>query len=202
MNDQNQNTFLWCKSQFEIALQLFRLGCGELDQPSFGDRRFRAETEQNLICIQNRVANEELIQYYFLALNRKTEGEPDEPHEPSHKVGIVLLEYFQGEGQAIRYLEKVSVRALVRLTLKQRQLILADKIPDHPHIRGPDFKWTDDMWWYIYEMAQSLDFNTPPDSNHRKALPKRKRDVEEWLSDPPCSLRSAGKRVRLFNYYV
>src|SRR4051812_19047576 len=56
------------------------------------------------------------------------------------------------------------------------------------------------VWWYIYEMAQSLDFDAPTGVAHPKRILKRKRDLEEELSDPPCSLRSAGKRVRSFMY--
>lgn len=181
---------------------MFRLGCGELDFPQFGNERFEADISNNILFIQSRVANEELVQYYLLALDRKTNDQEDNPNKPSHKVGSVLLEYFQGEGQAIRYLEKVSVRALVRLTRNQRLLMLAEKVPDDPFIRGPNFKWTDDMWWYIYEMAQSLDFNTPAGSTRPKRILKRKRDLEDELSDPPCSLRSAGRRVRSFTYHL
>jgi hypothetical protein len=179
---------------------MFRLGCGELDYPQFGNERFEPEINNNVLMIQGRVANEELIQYYLLALNRKDNELEDNPSKPSHKVGAILLEYFQGEGQAIRYLDKVSVRAIVRLTHKQRELMLADKIPDDPFIRGPNFKWTDDMWWYIYEMAQTLDFKASAGPARPKRIIKRKRDLEEELSDPPCSLKSAGKRVRSFQY--
>lgn len=181
---------------------MFRLGCGELDSPQFGDERFEIEIMKNVLAIQRRIANEELVQLYLLALDRKSNDEESDPRKPAHKVGDVLFEYFQGEGQAIRYLEKVSVRALVRLTLHQRQLMITDKIPDDPFIRGPKFKWTDDMWWYIYEMCQSFDFYAPLGDACPKRGKKRQRDLEEELSDPPCSLRSAGKRVRSFTYQL
>jgi hypothetical protein len=80
--------------------------------------------------------------------------------------------------------------------------MLNDKIQDDPFIRGPDFKWKDDMWWYIYEMCQSFDFYAPLGNACPKRGKKRSRDLEEELSDPPCSLVSAGKRVRLFSYHV
>ena len=185
---QNQNTFLWCKSQFEAALKIFRLGCGELDTPQFGDERFEAQIMGKILDIHARTANEELTQLYLLAVNRKSEEEESDPKKPSHKVGDILYEYFQGEGQAILYLEKISVRALVRLTNQQRQLMLADKTQDHPFIRGPNFKWKDEMWWYIYEMCQSFDFYAPLGDACPKRGKKRQRDLEEELSDLPCSL--------------
>jgi hypothetical protein len=92
---------------------MFRLGCGELDSPQFGDERFEIEIMKNVLAIQRRIANEELVQLYLLTLDRKSNDEESDPRKPAHKVGDVLFEYFQGEGQAIRYLEKVSVRALV-----------------------------------------------------------------------------------------
>lgn len=198
----DQNTFQWCKSQFESALMMFRLGCGELESPQFGNKRFEAEIMNKVLSIQRRIANEELIQLYLLALNRKTEDEKSDPKKPSHKVRDILLEYFQGEGQAIHYLEKVSHRALVRLTLHQRQILLAAKVPDDPFIRGPNFKWTDDMWWYIYEMCQSFDSYAFPGIISPKRGTKRQRDLDEELSDPPCSLGSAGKRARSFMYHL
>ena len=111
----------------------------------------------------------------------------------------MLLEYFQGEGQAIRYLEKVSARALVRLTHEQRQLMLADKVQDDPFIRGPNFKWTDDMWWYIYELAQNLDFNTPPGPKHHRILLKRKHYSEDDPEEFPCEIL-VEKHVRFSNF--
>ena len=141
---------------------MFRLGCGDLEPPQFGDEQFEVLTMQRIMEIQARAANEELIQLYLLALNRKSNDEKSDPKKPSHKVGDILYEYFQGEGQAINYLMKVSVRALVRLTHQERLLMLSDKVQDDPFIRGPDFKWKDDMWWYIYEMCQSFDFYAPP----------------------------------------
>ena len=198
----NQSTFLWCKSQFEVALHMFRLGCGDLEPPQFGDERFELLTIGRIREIQARVANEELIQLYLLALNRKSNDEESDPKKPSHKVSDILFEYFQGEGQAINYLEKVSVRALVRLTNQQRQLMLNDKIQDDPFIRGPDFKWKDDMWWYIYEMCISFDFYAPLGSAVPKRGKKRVRDLENELSDPPCSLGSAGKRSRSITYHL
>jgi len=202
MNAQNQNTFLWCKSQFESMLQMFRLGCGDLEPPQFGDERFELLTMGRIWEIQARVANAEMIQLYLLALDRKSNSYESDLKKPSHKVGDILFEYFQGEGQAINYLEKVSVRALVRLTNQQRQLLLNDKIQDNPFIWGPDFKWRDDMWWYIYEMCQSFDFYAPLGSTIPKRGKKRVRDLENELSDPPCSLGSAGKRVRSFAYHL
>src|SRR6184192_3714671 len=83
MNAQNQDTFLWCKSQFESALMMFRLGCGELDFPQFGNERFEADISNNILFIQSRVANEELVQYYLLALDRKTNDQEDNPNKPS-----------------------------------------------------------------------------------------------------------------------
>ena len=97
---------------------------------------------------------------------------------------------------------KVSVRALVRLTHQERLLMLSDKVQDDPFIRGPDFKWKDDMWWYIYEMCQSFDFYAPLGSAIPECGKKRTRDLEEELSDPPCSLGSAGKRVWSFAYHL
>jgi hypothetical protein len=181
---------------------MFRLGCGDLEPPQFGDRRFELLTMGRILEIQSRAANEELIQLYLLALNRKSNDEESDPKKPAHKVGDILLEYFQGEGQAINYLEKVSVRAIVRLTHHQRQLMLSEKVPDDPFIRGPDFKWKDNMWWYIYEMCQSFDFYHPLGPVTPKRGKKRARDLEEELSDPPCSLGSAGKRVRSFLYHL
>jgi hypothetical protein len=197
----NQNTFLWCKSQFEAALKIFRLGCGELDYPQFGEERFEAAITRKILSIQARIANEELAHLYFAALNRKTNEEESDPKKPAHKVGDILFEYFQGEGQAILYLEKVSIRALVRLTNDQRQSILLAKVQDDPFIRGPDFKWKDEMWWYIYEMCQSFDFYAPLGDAGPKRGTKRIRDVEEELSDPPCSLGQEVKRVRRITYH-
>jgi hypothetical protein len=198
----NQNTFLWCKSQFEAALRMFRLGCGELDYPQFGDERFEAAIMGKILSIQFRIANEELVHLYLLALDRKTHDEKSDLKKPAHKVGDILLEYFQGEAQAILYLEKVSVRALVRLTNEQRQLILQDKVQDDPFIRGPDFKWKDEMWWYIYEMCQSFDFYAPLGDAGPMRGTKRARDLEEELSDPPCALGFGVKRVRRITYHL
>jgi len=181
---------------------MFRLGCGELDSPQFGNERFEIAIMGKILNIQSRISNEELTQLYLLALNRKSHEEESDLKKPTHKVGDILFEYFQGEGQAILYLSKVSVRALVRLTHHQRQLMLIDKIPDDPFIRGPDFKWKDDMWWYIYEMCQSFDFYAPLGDACPKRGKKRARDLEEELSDPPCSLGSAGKRVRSIIYHL
>ena len=181
---------------------MFRLGCGDLEPPLFGDERFELLTMGKILEIQSRAANEELVQLYLLALNRKSNGEDSDLKKPSHKVGDTLLEYFQGEGQAINYLQKVSVRAIVRLTHPQRLLMLQDKIQDTPFIRGPDFKWKDDMWWYIYEMCQSFDSYAPLGNATPKRSKKRTRDLEDELSDPPCSLGSAGKRVRSFLYHL
>src|SRR5207245_7866853 len=127
------------------------------ETPQLINKQVETKTSNKVLIIQRKITNEELIQLYLLALNQKTEEEKSDPKKPSHKVRNILLEYFQGEGQAIHYLEKVSHRALVRLTLHQRQILLAAKVPDDPFIRGPNFKWTDDMWWYIYEMCQSFD---------------------------------------------
>lgn len=200
----NQDTFLWCKSQFEAALQLFRLGHGELVSPQFGNPDFEAKIMDKIQKLQLRIANEELVQLYLMALNRKSNEEESDLKKPSHKVGDILLEYFQGEGQAILYLEKVSAQAIVRLTIHQRQLMLNDRDPDDDVIliRGPDFQWRDDMWWYIYEMHQSFDPYTPSGPPHIKKGKKRSRDLDEDLSDPPCSLTRAGKRVRSFSYHV
>jgi hypothetical protein len=198
MNAQNQDTFLWCKSQFEIALRMFRLGCGELDFPRFGDERFEAEMNRNILTIQRRVANKELIQCYLMSLNRKSNDLKTSLAKTSHKVGEILFEYFEGEGQAIRYLEGVSVTALLRLTRKQRDSMLLDKVPDDPFVRGPNFKWTGDMWSYVYEMAQSFDFYA---STCTKRSYKRKQDPSDDLSDPPCAVR-CGKRVRTIVYHI
>ena len=156
---------------------------------------------QKILSIQQRSANDELVQLYLLALNRRSNDEKSDIKKPSHKVGDILYEYFLGEGQAILYLSKVSHRAIVRLTHAQRQLLLNDKTPD-PVIRGPDFKWTGDMWWYIYEMCQSFDFYAPLGSTCPPRPKRRRSDLEEELSDPPCSLRSAGKRVRSVVYHL
>jgi hypothetical protein len=180
---------------------MFRLGCGEMELPQFGDKRFEATMTTNLITIQRRSANEELIQHYLMALNRKSEDLPTDMNKVSHKVGEILYEYFEGEGQAIRYLEGVSVRALLRLNRKQKDLMLFDKIPDDPFVRGPNFKWTDDMWFYVYEMAQSFDFYAPLGSKVPKRSHKRKQDPSDDLSDPPCSVR-AQKRSRTIVYHI
>jgi hypothetical protein len=201
MADQSQDMFQKCKSQFEAALLMFRLGCGELDSPQFGDERFEIETMNKILWIRERAANQELVQLYLLALNRKNNQEASDPKKSAHKVGDILFEYFQGEGQAILYLSNVYPRTLVRLTQTQRQEMLASKIPDDPFIRGPNFKWTDDMWWYIYEMCQSFDFYAPLGSAC-KTTKKRRRDLDDELSDPTCALRSAGKRVRSFSYHL
>ena len=190
MNAQSQNTFLWCNSQFESALLMFRLGCGELDFPQFGNKRFEADVMSNIHTIWRRVANEELIQYYMLALDRRSNDLKTDLTKTHHKIGEILFEYFEGEGQAIWYLEGVSARALLRLTNKQKDLMLLDKIPDDPFVRGPNFKWTDDMWWYIYEMAQSFDFYAPLGKSAPKRPTKRKQDDHDDLSDPSCSIRS------------
>jgi hypothetical protein len=180
---------------------MFRLGCGELSFPQFGDERFEAEMNSNILNIQLRVANEELVQCYLLALNRKSNDLKTDLTKPTHKVGDILFEYFEGEGQAIRYLEGVSVRALLRLTRKQKDLMLLDKVPDDPFIRGPNFKWTDDMWFYVYEMAQSFDFYAPLGVTPSKRTNKRKQDSCDDLSDPPCSVR-AQKRIRKIHYHI
>src|SRR3954451_21485179 len=96
MAQSNQNTFLWCKSQFETALKMFRLGCGDANTPQFGERMFETRTMQKIREIQSRVANEELVQLYFLAINRRNEGEESNPKVPAHKVGDILYEYFLG----------------------------------------------------------------------------------------------------------
>ena len=109
----NQDTFLWCKSQFEAALQLFRLGYRELDSPQFSNPEFKAKIMDKIQKIQLRIANEELVELYLMALNRKSNEEESDLKKPSYKVRDILLEYFQGEGQAIYYLEKVPVQAIV-----------------------------------------------------------------------------------------
>ena len=177
---------------------MFRLGCGELVFPRFGNERFEAEMNRNILTIQRRVANKELIQCYLMSLNRKSNDLKTSLTKTSHKVGEVLFEYFEGEGQAIRYLEGVSVKALLRLTRKQRDAMLMDKVPDDPFVRGPNFKWTGDMWFYVYEMAQSFDFYASPNV---KRSHKRKQDPTDDLSNPPCSVRS-GKRVRTIVYHI
>ena len=48
---------------------MFRLGCGDLEPPQFGDEWFEVLTMQRIMEIQARAANEELIQLYLLALN-------------------------------------------------------------------------------------------------------------------------------------
>jgi len=97
--------------------------------------------------LQLRKANEKLIELYLMALNRKSNKEESDPKKPSHKIRDILLEYFQGEGQAILYLEKVSAQAIVRLTLYQRQLMLNDRDLDDNIIliQGLDFQWKDDI---------------------------------------------------------
>jgi hypothetical protein len=79
--------------------------------------------------------------------------------------------------------------------------MLAEKIQDDPFIWGLDFKWKDDMWWYIYEMCQSFDFVAPLGDACPKRGKKRSCDPDEELSDPTCSLRSVGKRVRSITYH-
>ena len=177
---------------------MFRLGCGDANTPQFGERMFETRTMQRIREIQSRAANEELVQLYFLAINRKNEGEESDPKVPAHKVGDILYEYFLGEGQAILYLAKVSVRALVRLTHQQRQIMLQEKEPDGLFVRGPDFKWKDDMWWCIYEMCQSSDFYAPLGEACPRLGTKRARDPE--LCDPPFG--SVGKRVRSLYYQI
>ena len=204
MAPSNQDTFLWLKSQFEAALQLFRLGHGELVSPLFGNPDFEAKIIEKIQKLQLRTANEELVQLYLMALNRKSNKEDSDLKKSSHKIGDILLEYFQGEGQAILYLEKVSAQAIVRLTIHQRQLMLNDRDPDDDVIliQGLDFQWRDDMWWYIYEIHQSFESYTPSGPFIPKKGKKRSRSLEEELSDPPCSLKRAGKRVRSFSYHV
>ena len=58
------------------------------------------------------------------------------------------------------------------------------------------------MWWYIYEMCQSFDFYAPLGSTCPPRPKRRRSDLEEELSDPPCSLRSAGKCVRSVVYHL
>ena len=180
---------------------MFRLGCGELDFLQFGDRRFEVKMNQNILIVQRRVANEELCYCYLMALDRKSNDIETDLTNSQHKVGEILFEYFEGEGQAIRYLEGVSVRALLRLTRKQKDIMLLDKQPDDPFIRGLNFKWTDDMWFYVYEMAQSFDFYAPLGITTFTRSIKRKQDSRDDLSDPPCSIR-AKKRVRKIAYHV
>jgi hypothetical protein len=163
---------------------MFRLGSGELAHPLFGSERFEVETRQNIIRIQERVANDELVQLYLMALDRKSQDQKSKLSDPFHKVGDILLEYFQGEGQAICYLSKVSLRALLRLTHHERRTILADKVADHAFIRGPNFKWRDDVWRYIYEVGISLDFDSP----HPAGNKKRKRDLDDEFIEPPYSV--------------
>ena len=81
----------------------------------------------------------------MIVLNRKTNEKESDLKKPSYKVRDILLEYFQGEGQAIYYLEKVLARAIVRLTIHQRQLMLNDRVPDDILIQGLDFQWRDDI---------------------------------------------------------
>ena len=57
------------------------------------------------------------MELYLIALNRKSNEEESDLKKPSYKVRDILLEYFQGEGQAIYYLEKVLVQAIVRLSI-------------------------------------------------------------------------------------
>ena len=90
--------------------------------------------------MQLRKANEELVKLYLIALNRKSNEEETNPKKSTYKIRDILLEYFQGEGQAILYLEKVSAQAIVRLTLYQRDLMLNDRVPDDILIQGLDFQ--------------------------------------------------------------
>ena len=87
------------------------------------------------------------MELYLIALNRKSNEEETDPKKSTYKIRDILLEYFQGEGQAILYLEKVSAQAIVRLTLYQRQLMLNDRDLDNDIIliQGLDFQWRDDI---------------------------------------------------------
>src|SRR5947208_12827205 len=49
------------------------------------------------------------------------------------------------------------------------------------------------VWWYIYEMCQSFDFYAPLGSACPPQLKRKRSNLEDELSDPPFSLRSAGK---------
>ena len=96
----------------------------------------------------------------MMAVNRKQNQERDRRTDKSHKIGTFLLNYFKGEGQAITYLEDLSVKMIDRLKTEERlQLILERPVHD---AWGPVIKWTDDMWYSIYYYAQFWQFPGDP----------------------------------------
>ena len=148
MPAQNPNTYLKCWLTLDNAINTFHSDHGEIQFPEFGDKQFESKTHNAIKALRKRSANEELVQYYLMAVNRKEHNLRERRSDKTHHVGMFLLRYFRGEGQAIYYLEDLSITTIESLTNVQMDRLVKEK--PIQNIWGPDFKWKGDMWWEIY----------------------------------------------------
>lgn len=138
------------------ALFLLRNNFGEIKYPTFDDERFEFKMNDILLMIKKRSACAVLVQYFLAAVWRKENLIRDQRRDRTQRIGTFLLRFFRGEGQAINYIEDVSVTMLETLTNEQMEQIIA-----HKHLRndwGPVIKWKDDMWYDVYNRSENWVF--------------------------------------------
>src|SRR3954465_12396969 len=121
-------------------------------------------------------------------------------------VSALLLFYFSSfsfsTNQPInKYLVEIlsePFNLIKEMSLYQLLLFIRKTLPIH--LKATQCKGL--LWWYIYEMCQSSDFYAPLGDASPMRGTKRARDVEEDLSDPPCSLGFGVKRVQRISHHL
>jgi hypothetical protein len=180
MPAQHPNTYLKCWLMLDLATRLFRNNHGEILFPQFGEKQFESKTQEAIKTLQKRSANAELVQYYLMAVNRKENNLRERRSDKTHRLGMFLLRYFRGEGQAIHYIEDLSITTIESLTNAQMDQIIKEK--PIQNVWGPEIKWKDEMWYHIYR--RSLCWVFCEDIELLDALPVPFVDLDDCYYEP------------------
>jgi hypothetical protein len=105
------------------------------------------------------------MQYYLLAENIICFNKPYRRTDPTHRVGMLLYEYFNTEPKAIEFLEDVSFKMIERLNTKARKDLLSSKPPrtaELPQlIPGQNNNGVDDLWRHDANSWVNSPFSDP-----------------------------------------
>ena len=165
-----KTTALSCQLQLEHALSKLRCRTGDISPPEDNSTNFELENSIYIETLKKRRHNPELFRYYKLANNIVNNNQRYHRTRDTHRAGMFLLDYFQDEFQAIKYLEDISLKTLDRLSNSAKQEIIrsrplrANQLPQL--VQGLNDNGADNLWH--------------PDQNN----------LESWFSTtalyPPC----------------
>ena len=191
-----KTTALSCQLQLEHALSKLRYRTGDISPPEDNSMNFELENSIYIETLKKRRHNPELFRYYKLANNIVNNNQRYHRTRDTHRAGMFLLDYFQDEFQAIKYLEDISLKTLDRLSNSAKQEIIrarplrANQLPQL--VQGLNDNGADDLWRPGQNSLESwLLYNRPVPSPPAPISPltkKRRRNADDSEEERVTSL--------------